>query len=291
MPEKTDAQPVWGYDSGSTAMSPMMSKNQDWVVWARGAAESLRTHGYFYDPDFSSDVENADAAMLAARSLGSLFIPAKTDSPQPMILTRPSIRAPKWRPFDRRESIGWHNDFSTRAGRPEVSLSWIRREDPSGPFAGAWRVASVGAILAKLRGSVDGRRLMNRLSKGTYPFGYMDAGSVRHFRIIRQEGMRFYGRALIEGARIVFDRVPSHTRETIALIEKAADSVGETLPASTGALLIVHNRLSLHDRIEQTVSEAGARRQAQLCFVKKLRQPLPQPCDSIFTGGARGETR
>lgn len=272
-------------------MNPMMSKDQDWADWARGVAECLRTRGYFYDVEFSSNVENSDAVMLAARSLGSLFNPAKTDSRRPMILTRPSTRAPKWRPFDRRESIGWHNDFATRAGRPEVSLSWICREDPSGPYAGAWRVASVGAILAKFRGSADGRRLIGRLSKETHPFGYIDAGSARHFRIIRQGGLRFYGRALTEGARMVFDRVPDHTRETIVLIEEAADSVGETLPASTGALLIVHNRFSLHDRTEQTVAETGARRQAQLCFVKNLHWPLFEPCDPTSTGGAPAGTR
>ena len=268
-----------------------MSKDQDWSDWARGVAESLRTRGYFYDLDFSSSAENSHAVMLAARSLGSLFNPEKTDPRRPMILTRPSARAPKWRPFDRRESIGWHNDFSTRAGRPELSLSWIRREDPSGPCAGAWRVASVGAILAKLRGSADGRRLISRLFKETHPFGYMDAGSARHFRILHQGGLRFYGRAMTEGARILFDRVPDHTRETIALIEEAADSVGETLPASTGALLIVHNWFSVHDRTEQTVAETGARRQAQLCFVKNLDQPLSEPCDPTSTGGARAGTR
>ena len=272
-------------------MSPMMSKDRDRANWARGVAESLRTRGYFYDLGFSSNVEDADVVMLAARSLGSLFIPSKTDSHRPMILTRPSVRAPKWRPFDRRESIGWHNDFSTRAGRPELSLSWIRREDPSGPCAGAWRVASIGAILTKLRGSADGRRLVGKLSKETQPFGYMDADNVKYFRIVRQGGLRFYGRALTEGARMVFDRVPDHTRETIALIEEAADSVGETFPASTGALLIVHNWFSLHDRTEQTVAETGARRQAQLCFVKKMHWPLFEPCDLTSTGGARAGTR
>ena len=57
-----------------------MSKDRDRANWARRVAESLRTRGYFYDLDFSSIVENADVVMLAARSLGSLFIPSKTDS-------------------------------------------------------------------------------------------------------------------------------------------------------------------------------------------------------------------
>ena len=70
--------------------------------------------------------------------------------------------------------------------------------------------------------------------------------------------MRFYGTALTEGARTAFGRIPDHTMEAIALIEDAADAVGETLQASTGALLIAHNWLSLHDRTEQTVAESNA---------------------------------
>ena len=85
--------------------------------------------------------------------------------------------------------------------------------------------------------------------------------------------------------------VPDHIKEITALIEEAADSVGKTLPAPTGALLIVHNRFSLHDRTEQTVAESGARRQAQLCFVKNLRRPLFEPGDPASTGGARAGTR
>ena len=253
--------------------------------WVERATESLRGCGYFYDPNFSSDIENGDEVMMAARSLGSLFVPAETKSDRPVILTRPSSRAPKWRPFDRRESIGWHNDFSTRAGRPELSFSWIRRQDPAGPSAGAWRVASVGAVLAKLGCSADGRKLIGRLSKEAQPFGYLDADTSRFYRIICRRGLRFYGRALTEGARISFDRVPDHTKDAIALIEDAADAVGKTLPASRGALLVVHNWLSVHDRTEQTVAGAGATRQAQLCFVMKLHRPPCGPCDQFSTGG------
>ena len=242
--------------------------------WANHVVENLRTRGYFYERHFSSNVDNADAVIVAARSLGSLFIPSETGSCRPVILSRPSVRAPKWRPFDRREAIGWHNDFSTRAGRPEISLSWIQHEDPAGPCAGAWRVASVGAVLAKLRSSAAGRKLVGKLSKEAQPFGYLDTDTSGFYRIVCRRGLRFYGRALMEGAQMAFDRVPDHTRDAIALIEDAADAVGETLPASNDALLVVHNWLSLHDRTEQTVEGTGAKRQAQLSFVKKLHRPL-----------------
>lgn len=260
-------------------MSLERDDERDRADWAERVVKSLRTCGYFYDRNFSLDVENTDVILLAARSLGSLLIPSATDPNQPVLLTRPSIRAPKWRPFDRRASIGWHNDFSTRSGRPELSLSWICHEDPSGPYVGAWRVASVGAVLSELQDSVEGRRLVGKLSKEVQPFGYMDADSTRFFRIINQRGLRFYGRALVEGARIAFGRVPGHTKETIALIEDAADAVGEMFPASRGALLVVHNWFSLHDRTEQTVAGTKARRQARLCFVKKMHRPLSEPCD------------
>ena len=272
-------------------MSLKIAEQRDWTEWAERVVENLRTSGYFYDRNFSSNVDHADAIVQAARSLGSLLIPSATDAYQPVLLTRPSIRAPKWRPFDRRESIGWHNDFSTRPGRPDLSLSWIRHEDPAGSCVGAWRVASVRAVLSELTGSVKGRRLVGKLSKEAHPFGYMDAGRARSFRVISQRGLRFYGRALTEGARIALDRVPEETQEAIAMIEEAADAVGETLPASKGALLVVDNWFSLHDRTEQTVAGTKARRQAWLCFVKKLHRPFFRSYDSIAMGGAQAGTR
>ncbi len=272
-------------------MNPKTGDERGRADWVERVVDSLRTRGYFYDSDFSPNIENANVVMLAARSLGSLFIPSGTDSCHPVILTHPSMRAPRWQPFDRPEPIGWHNDFSTWTDRPELSLSWIHREDPSGPHVGAWRVASVGAVLSKLRDRAEGRRLVDKLSKEAQPFGYMDADSPRFFHIFSQRGLRFYGRALTEGARTAFDRIPDHTTEAIALIEGAADAVGETLPASTGALLVAHNWFSLHDRAEQTVAGSRKRRRAWLCFVRKLHRPLSGPRDQVAIGGARAGTR
>jgi hypothetical protein len=120
------------------------------------------------------------------------------------------------------------------------------------------------------------------LSARAEPFGYRDAGGWRSFRVITgagrrlgYNGLRFYGPALEEGARLRFGRIPQRTREIVARLEEAADSVREVLPAMTGALLIVHNSLSLHDRAEQSVSgPKERRRQAYLCFVKQLYHPL-----------------
>ena len=283
--------PASGSGGGTATLSPQTGDKREGDDWAERVVDSLRTRGYFYDRDFSSNIENDNAVLLAARSLGSLFIPSGTDIRRPLILTRPSIRAPRWRAFDRQEQIGWHNDFSTWTDRPEVSLSWIHREDPAGPLVGAWRVAPVGAVLSKLQDSAEGKRLVDKLSREPQPFGYMDADSARFLYIVSESGLRFYGTALTEGARSVFNRVPDHTIEAIGLIEGAADAVGETLPAPTGALLVAHNWLSLHDRTEQTVARNTPRRRARLCFVKKLHRPLSGSCNQIAMGCARSGTR
>jgi hypothetical protein len=143
-------------------------------------------------------------------------------------------------------------------------------------------VASVDAVIVKLRQTREGRRLVAQFSARAEAFGYSDAGGWHPFRIVfglkgkpTRRGMRFYGRALEEGARLCFGEMPERTREIVLRIEEAADSVGEVLCASTGSLLIVENRLSLHDRMGQEVTGPEAcRRQAWLCFIKQLHEQL-----------------
>jgi hypothetical protein len=252
------------------------------MEWVRIVRDNLRTYGYYYEPEFSAETDDAEPLLTAARLLGNIFVPSGANPSQPVIRTQPSTVAPQWRPFDRRAPIRWHNDFSTRVGRPDLSLSWIRREDPAGLNNGAWWVASAAAVLAHLCQTHEGRRLVADLSARAEPFGYRDAGGWRSFRVITgagrrlgHNGLRFYGPALEEGAWLRFGRIPQRTREIVARLEEAADSVREVLPAMTGALLIVHNSLSLHDRAEQSVSvPKERRRQACLCFVKQLYHPL-----------------
>lgn len=252
-------------------------------AWVRQVRDRLRAHGYYYEPEFCTDPASAEPVLATAKLLGHLHVPSDTSPDQPVILTQPAASAPGWRPFDRRASIGWHNDFSTRRGRPVLSLSLIRRADPDAPNGGAWRVASVAAVLAKLCQTPEGKKLVSELSRRAEAFGYSDAGGWRPFRVIIRAnhsptsppGLRFYGRALEEGALLRFGNVPERTREIITQLEGAADSVGELLRASTGALLIVDNRFSLHDRLGQQVTgPANQRRQAWLCFVQQLHEPL-----------------
>jgi hypothetical protein len=252
-------------------------------AWVNRVRTSLRMLGYYYEPEFCTETADPKPVVDAAKLLGQLHVPQGTDPEQPVIITQPAPSAPDWRPFDRRASIGWHNDFSTRRGRPELSLSWIRREDPDPPSGGAWRVASVPKLLAELGRTLEGQRLISEFVKQAEAFGYRDAGGWHPFRVLIRKGagsgslcgMRFYGRALEEGAWLRFGRVPERTSVIIARIEEVADSVGEVLRASTGALLIVDNRLSLHDRLRQQVTGPGnQRRQAWLCFVQRLHEPL-----------------
>lgn len=250
--------------------------------WVRRVRDNLRAHGYYYEPEFYTDTGDAEHVVTAARLLGHLHVPTGTNPDQPVMLTQPSPLAPKWRPFDHRSAIGWHNDFSTRSGRPQLSMSWIRRGDPLGADGGAWRVASATAVLSKLCQTSEGKRLVTELSSSGEAFGYRDGGGWSSFRIViragsnsGRRGLRFYGRALEEGASLRFGRIPDRTQEIIARVEEAADCVGEMLCASTGALLIVDNRLSLHDRMEQQVTiPEESRRQAWLCFVERLHQPI-----------------
>lgn len=250
--------------------------------WIQRVRDSLLAQGYYYEPEFCSDTSEPQPVINAARLLGQLYVPSGMNASQPVILTQPSPSAPQWHPFNHHTAIGWHNDFTTRAGRPQLSLSWIRQGDPYEPQGGAWRVASVAAVITKLRQTREGRGLVTQLSARAEAFGYHDAGGWRPFRVVisadgrtSRRGLRFYGRALEEGAQLRFGQIPDRTRELIAQVEGAADAVGEVLFASAGALLIVDNRFSLHDRLEQQVAgPEERRRQAWLCFVKQLHLPL-----------------
>jgi hypothetical protein len=252
------------------------TRSREWVECVRA---SLRAKGYYHESAFCMQTGDGDPVLCAARLLGELYAPPGLDPIRPVILTQPSPSAPVWRPFDRRDAIGWHNDFSTRAGRPALSLSWIRQQDPAG--GGAWRVASAVAVLSQLRQDREGERLATTLSARAEPFGYRDAGSWRSFRVVvgserarSRRGLRFYGRALKDGAWLRFGGIPKRTAEIVARVEAAADAVGKELCTANGALLVVDNCLSLHDRTRQEVSGKGHRRQAWLCFVQKLHRSL-----------------
>lgn len=192
----------------------------------------------------------------------------------PVLVTEPEAEAPEWKPFDRPERIGWHNDFSTLAERPVLSLAWIARADPE-PGQGDWRVASSPRVLARLAEDPE----IERLAREPQPFGYPDSERASLFPVIApvagdsgREGLRFYGRSLREGARLHLGFVPPETERLIAAVEGAADAVGETLRCTEHALLVCHNGLALHDRTEQTTAGSRLRRKSVLCFLANLHE-------------------
>ncbi|HET9227358.1 MAG TPA: TauD/TfdA family dioxygenase [Thermoanaerobaculia bacterium] len=238
---------------------------------------SLHLRGYHYEPSFGSGDDGGVELVRLARSLGSVFVAGGMDPDLPVLVTEPAADAPPWKPFDRPERIGWHNDFSTLPDRPVLSLAWIARGDPTLGL-GDWRAASCAAVLDAL--SRDPRVSLDRLRREPLPFGYTDGGEPSFLPVIRsipgeagREELRFYARALREGALACFGSTPDETERLIAAIESAADAVGETLAASTGALLVCHNGMAMHDRTEQTTQGGRPFRKSVLCFVDRLHEP------------------
>lgn len=234
--------------------------------------ENLRTRGYHYEPGFGT--EPSDIVRLA-RSLGEVFVAGGMDPELPVLVTDPAEDAPSWKPFDRAEAIGWHNDFSTMEDRPVLSLAWIARADPD-PARGAWRVASCAKVLDHLAAQPEGEEILAALGE-PFPFGYADSESAAWYSIVApvpgepgRRGMRFYARALREGARLCFGEVPAATERAMAAVGRAADAVGETLPATAQALLVCHNWLAFHDRTPQTTGGRQPLRRSVLCFVRTL---------------------
>jgi hypothetical protein len=248
----------------ATSASPLLSR----------ILASLSLRGYHYEPSFAPEDDSGIELVRLARTLGSVFVADGMNPDLPVLVTEPAADAPSWKPFDRPERIGWHNDFSTLPDRPVLSLAWVARGDPA-PGFGDWRVASCSAVLDVL--SRDPYVSLERLRREPLPFGYTDGGEPSFLPMVRpvpgdagREGLRFYGRALREGALACFGLIPAETERLIAAIESAADAVGETLAASTGALLVCHNGLAMHDRTEQTIEGGRPFRKSVLCFVQSL---------------------
>ncbi|EYF08279.1 Hypothetical protein CAP_6040 [Chondromyces apiculatus DSM 436] len=240
---------------------------------------ALVSHGYAYLPRFSPDSTGASVVALA-RSLGSLYVPPGTDPERPFIETRPSAGASSLEPFDRSEAIGWHNDFSTHTERPALSLAYLTHPDAEGPAHGAWRVASCDLVLDQLRATQDGRNILRFLSDTALPYSFTGEGEPTFFRAVAPRGptpgrlgLRFYGRAMRDGARLAYRRVPEEIEHALTAVETAADQVGHVLAAPAGALLVTDNWHALHDRLIQSVDPARSLRRSLLCFVDLPEEP------------------
>lgn len=230
---------------------------EEWAEFAamRGA---LDVKGWLCVPGFQPEDDAGEKMLRFARTLGRPYRVPGADPLRPVVDSRASVDAPYEAPFDRLEAIGWHNDFSTHRARPRWSLSYVRREDRAG--GGNWRVAAIDRVLAGL-GHEEGAVL--RLLRERLPYSFSDQGALSWHRGLVRGRLRFYGRALRDGARRAYGSVPVATDELIRSVERTADREAAELRAESGALLVVDNGRVLHDRTEQT---AGDRR-VVLAFV------------------------
>lgn len=118
---------------------------------------------------------------------------------------------------------------------------------------------------------------MRLLSESEFPYSFTLEEKPIFFRPLEPRtsgrlGLRFYGRALRHGAQRAYGSVPPYIERAIAAVEFAADQVGYTFHAPSGALLVVDNWHALHDRLEQSVSSGVPPRSSLLCFLSSLHK-------------------
>ena len=97
---------------------------------------------------------------------------------------------------------------------------------------------------------------------------------MRYFKILyrfRGPGLRFNGRALIEGAKVAFGKIDSFTSDIVETIHDTANRHAITIKPGLGDVLIADNWRSLHDRLELSVPEGPSARVSYLCFVNDYK--------------------
>jgi len=236
---------------------------------------ALERDGY-YVAHAAPQRERSDSFILGlAHSIGELYVPIDCDPAAPLIRTAPT-RKRHAAPFDRPNAIGWHGDFATYEDRPELSLVYITRPDPRGGDYGAWRLASVEDVVTALGATEDGRAALGFLSSTPLPFSYSDDEDPRQFLVIepRREGtgLRFYLPSIQRGCIAVYGEIPAQIAAALAQVEHAADEVARVVPTREGSLLVTSNWFALHDRVRQTISRKRAKREALLCFVRRINR-------------------
>jgi hypothetical protein len=234
----------------------------------------LRRNGYYITRVMVDDAEAVQFVLGIAHALGELYVPKGCDPAEPVIRTA-SSRARRAAPFDRPDAIGWHGDFATYEERPELSLVYITRADPSGTHAGAWRLASVARVLASLRTAKADHESFDLLSRERLPFSYAEGEAPRLFKVIDTRpdgnlGLRFYLPSLRRGCIAAYGEVPERVAAALEAVERAADAVGEVVPTQQGSLLVASNWFALHGRTRQTISSRRPNREALLCFLARI---------------------
>ena len=69
--------------------------------WARTARLALERDRYWYQPDFADPSCGREATGWLAEELGQVL--------DDVIVTCPTVDAPRHRPFDQRAVLGWHD--------------------------------------------------------------------------------------------------------------------------------------------------------------------------------------
>lgn len=231
----------------------------------------LRSRGYFTSVLPGGLQGPARFVLETASALGELYVPDGCEPREPLIRTVPT-RETGAAPFDRPEAIGWHGDFASHEDRPELSLVYVTRGDPRGAQFGAWRLASVSAVLQALNAFTDGRAAIEFLRRERLPFSYRHGEAPRWFRVIETQtdgelGLRFYLPSIRRGCVAAYGCVPQPAAAALKAVERAADRVAHVVPTIEGSFLVASNWFALHDRTQQTVSDTTAAREALLCFV------------------------
>ncbi len=248
----------------------------------------LDSIGYYYQSsDQPSDDQSDDqseewgtdtqALLALGRGLGELYVPDGMSSENPIITTMPTADATLQQPFDHKNAIGWHNDFSTMAKRPKYSIFSIKQQDPRGCEFGAWGVLPGQQLVDQLRQRADGEELLGLLSTTMVPFHFDGDTDVWYplveFKIDNHiQQLRYYHYAISKGLNralslsLLSNEQTQKVKRLIDVVEATANQIGLKLIANQNSLLIVNNEICLHNRFEQSVMANP--RIANLLFVK-----------------------
>lgn len=229
---------------------------------------SIATQGFFYCTECELDgqsLETCEVKLLElAKCFGTLFGEQGEEIVRAIVHAEPHPS----QAFAQEHSIGWHNDFSTIPDRPKLSFSYIYRADPLYPIRGNWRLANTKLVLEHFLEN-HAQQDIDFLQQPIFPFAYTGSEKVAYFPLIENNQLRFYEPALVSGlelGRFPPDKVNYYNRLRRDLLA-SADVVGQTYAGSSGALMVAHNGLALHDRLEQSADGTKALRMALLCFV------------------------
>lgn len=223
--------------------------------------ETLAARGWVYVERFQVPPDGGIRALALARLLGQVVVYPGMDPHAPVLATATSHTAPSIEPFNRPETLDWHNDFTTHRCRPRLSLAFLQAQS-SPRCSGHWEVAAAGTVIAALSKHAEHLRMLRCRT----PYSFSDGGPLQFFKPLGRRGLRFWGRAMRDGALSHYGYLPAPLAAAITFVEDAASTHGVTLPTPVGSLLIVDNYRALHKR-----ADALPGRSSILMFARSAR--------------------